>query len=188
MSKGFLILIVGNSGSGKDAIVQALLQQWPSSFPPLRIAQRFITRPPHPSEPFISVSFEEFQALLKQNKFIFSWHIYDLDYGVPYEVLDYANRGEIVIINVSRTILQEARLRYPQIKIIFVKVPLVITMERMKSRQRESPSDPQFQERLARARENQDLVDVDCVVDNSGTLQYAVQQLHEYLVGLITNH
>lgn len=188
MDKGFLIFIVGNSGSGKDAIVQALIQSWPSSYPPLRIAQRYITRPPHTSEPFISVTPDVFQSLQKQGKFIFSWHIYDLDYGIPYDVFDFVNRGEIVIVNVSRTILNDAKKRYPQIKIVFVKVPLSITTERMKTRQRENPSDPQFQERLERARENQDLDDVDCVVDNSGNLDYAVQQVNDYLVGLICNH
>ena len=50
---GQLFLIVGNSGSGKDSLLQEVLQRWPASAKPIRIAQRYITRPAHKSEPFI---------------------------------------------------------------------------------------------------------------------------------------
>ena len=60
---GRLFLIVGNSGSGKDSLLAEVLTRWPISEKPIRIPQRYITRPAHDSEQYISVTTREFGDL-----------------------------------------------------------------------------------------------------------------------------
>jgi ribose 1,5-bisphosphokinase len=179
---GQLFLIVGNSGSGKDSLLKAVLNRWPASARPIRIPQRYISRPVHGSEPFVSVTSEDFEDLNRQGKFCLTWHIYDTDYGVPVTIFNWLNQGVSVIVNVSRDIIPQARQLIPDLKVIFVSVPLDITLQRIKSRNRESEDGPGFQQRLARAKENQTLADADFVVDNSVPIEEAAEELLKYML------
>ena len=179
---GQLFLIVGNSGSGKDSLLNEVLKRWPASAKPIRIPQRYITRPVHDSEPFISVTSEDFADLKQQGKFCLTWHVYDTDYGVPGTIINWLQQGDSVIVNVSRKIIPQARQLIPDLKVIFVTVPLEVTLQRIKARSRESVDDPGFQQRLARAKENQTLTEADFVVDNSVSLQTAAEKLLNYML------
>ncbi len=90
---GRLFLIAGNSGSGKDALLTEVLARWPASVKPIRIPQRYITRPAHDSEHSISVTAREFWDLKRKNKFWLTWHVYNTDYGIPTIVLDWLRRS-----------------------------------------------------------------------------------------------
>ena len=61
-------------------------------------------------------------------------------------------------------------------------MPLELTLQRIKARSRESVDDPGFQQRLARAKENQTLTEADFVVDNSVSLQTAAEKLLDYML------
>ena len=182
--RGQLFLIVGNSGSGKDSLLKEVLKRWPASVRPIRIPQRYITRPAHGSEPFVSVTSEDFEAINQQGKFCLTWHVYDTDYGVPVTIFNWLDQGVSVIVNVSRKIIPQARQLIPDLKVIFVSVPLDVTLQRIKARNRESEDGPGFQQRLARAKENQTLADADFVVDNSVPLEEAVAKLLKYMLSL----
>ncbi len=182
MKKGQLFLLIGNSGSGKDSILNEVLSSWPHNYIPIKVPQRYITRHAHKTEPFISVSSEEFQKMKNNHEFSLTWHIYDLDYGVPKLVEDWLSDGMIVVINVSRTIILEARRIFPDLKVIFVKVPFEITLDRVKSRGREAEDDEMFKERVNRAKLNQNFPDADIIIDNSGDLQIAVNKFKQYLL------
>jgi ribose 1,5-bisphosphokinase len=179
---GQLFLIVGNSGSGKDSLLEQVLRLWPSSAKPLRIPQRTITRPPHASEPYISVTPEEFYDLKRRGKFCLTWQVYGMNYGVPAEILEWMQQGQHVIVNVSRDIIKQARKNMPALKVVFVKVPLDISLQRLRSRCREPETDPAFQQRLQRAKDNQLLKEADFTVDNSGSLETAAGTLLQYLL------
>ncbi len=179
---GQLFLIVGNSGSGKDSLLAEVLRRWPASAGPIRIPQRYITRPAHGSEPFISVTSEDFEELNQRGKFWLSWHVYDTDYGVPVTISNWLDQGVSVIVNVSRKIIPQARQLIPDLKVIFVSVPLEVTLQRVRDRNRESEDGPGFQQRLARAKENQTLPEADFVVDNSVPLEEAAKKLLGYML------
>ena len=181
---GQLFLIVGNSGSGKDSLLKEVLRQWPASAKPIRIPQRYITRPAHTSEPFISLTSDEFEDLKQTGKFWLTWHVYNTEYGIPVTIFNWLKQGDSVIVNVSRKIIPQARQLIPDLKVIFVSVPLEITLQRLKSRNRESVDDPGFQQRLVRARKNQTLKNADFVVDNSVPLQIAAEELLNYMLSL----
>jgi len=180
---GTLFLIIGNSGSGKDSIIKAVLERYPSDLKSIRLTQRYITRPPSENEDNISVSPEEFREMSKQGKFALEWHIYGLDYGVPIEIDSWLKIGHPVLVNVSRTIVKKACEIYRNLKIIFIEVPFEITLKRLKARARESGK--RLEERIERAKKNQKFSNADFVVDNSEELENAVNQFLNYLVSVI---
>ncbi len=179
---GRLFLIVGNSGSGKDSLLTEVLARWPISVKPVRIPRRYITRPGHKSEQYISVTNRKFADLKRKNKFWLTWCIYNTNYGIPAIVLEWLSRSQHVVVNVSRKIIPQARRTIPDLKVIFVSVPLEITLQRMKSRHRETENEQSFQQRLDRAKENQTLKDADFIVDNSGALDVSADNLLNYLL------
>lgn len=182
---GQLFFIVGNSGSGKDSLIREVKNLWPQEFPPLKIARRYITRPPHETEPYYSVSKPEFQKMQSQGKFCLSWFIYDTFYGVSADILDCVKNGNFCIVNVSRKIVSSAKVRFPELKVIFVRVPFEITLERIRSRGREAENSPEYQARIKRAQKNQNFPDADTIIDNSGDLMSASKDMYDYIQGFV---
>ena len=180
---GLLILVVGNSGSGKDSIMKGIKERYPSDLKMVHLTQRYITRPSSDTEDNISITPEEFREMSTRDKFALEWHIYGLDYGVPIEIDDWLKKGHPVLVNVSRSIVKKAREIYQNIIVVFIEVPFEVTLKRVKERARESGK--RLEERIERAKENQKFSEADFVVDNSGTLENAINQFLEYLVKII---
>ena len=180
---GLLILVVGNSGSGKDSIMKGIKERYPSDLKMVHLTQRYITRPSSDTEDNISITPEEFREMSTRDKFALEWHIYGLDYGVPIEIDDWLKKGHPVLVNVSRSIVKKAREIYQNIIVVFIEVPFEVTLKRVKERARESGK--RLEERIERAKENQKFSEADFVVDNSGTLENAINQFLEYLVNII---
>ena len=180
---GILFLIVGNSGSGKDTIISGVIKNYPSNLIQIYVPKRYITRPPSEFEKNISITTQEFGEMDKKGMFALKWHIYELDYGIPIEIDYYLKNGHPVIINVSRTIVKEAREKYENIKVIFIEVPFEITYKRIKDRKRESEN--LLEERIERARKNQKFPEADFFIDNSGDLDDGINQCLNYLLKVI---
>ena len=180
---GILVLVVGNSGSGKDSIISEVVKRFPSNLKEIHLTQRYITRPSSKTEDNIAITPKIFKEMSLQKKFALEWHIYDLDYGVPIDIDDWLKKGHPVIVNVSRTIVKKARSIYRNILVVFIKVPFEITFQRIKERARESGK--QLQERIQRAKDNQTFPDADFIVDNSGELEIAIDQFISYLIRVV---
>jgi len=157
---GLLILVVGNSGSGKDSIMRGVIELYPTE-----------------------LKEEDFSKLALQGVFVLKWHIYGLDYGIPIEIDDWLKKGHPVLVNVSRSIIKKARSIYHNIVVVFIDAPFEITLKRIKERARESGL--RLEERIQRARRNQDLPDADFIVDNSGELEIAIDQFLSYLIRVV---
>lgn len=177
---GVLILVVGNSGSGKDSIMKGVLEKYPSNLKSLQLTQRYITRPYSDTEDNIAIKTEDFKKLSLRGEFVLEWHIYGLDYGVPIEIDYWLEKGHPVLVNVSRSIVKKARRIYQNILVVFIDVPFEITLKRVKERARESGV--RLEERIQRARQNQDIPDADFIVDNSGDLEDAIDKFLSYLL------
>ncbi|MHA1674522.1 MAG: hypothetical protein ACTSYI_12960 [Promethearchaeota archaeon] len=187
-ASGVLFLVVGNSGSGKDSVISGVETLWNSSntsLPSINVPTRYITRPSHESEDFVSISTDDFHKMKNKDQFAFWWHIYELDYGVPASIFEWLEKGDFVLVNVSRNIISQVKAKIPNTQIIFVSVPFSITKARILSRGRENPDDPVFQARIERARDRQTLPEADIVIDNAGDLDNAIsdliKKLHKYL-------
>lgn len=176
---GILILVVGNSGSGKDSIIKGVVEKFPKSKMTIHLAQRYITRPPSEFEGNISISPNEFKEMEEKNLFALNWHIYGLNYGVSIKIDKWLENGDLVLVNVSRTIVEETRKIYKNIKVVFIEVPFEISLKRLKERGREN--EQQLNMRIERARKNKSFPAADYVIDNSKDLEYAIKQFLEYI-------
>lgn len=177
---GTLFLVVGNSGSGKDSIIAGAMKKYPDNLKKLHVPKRYITRPAGEYEQNISITEKEFKQMKRAGRFALSWHIYHLYYGVPIEIDKWLQAGEPVVVNVSRTIIDDARTKYRNLKVIFIKVPFEVTFKRIKERGRETGT--LLQERIKRAKTHQTCDKADYLVDNSGTLDQSVDQFLELLI------
>ncbi len=180
---GKLVLVVGNSGSGKDSIMKGVKERYPSDLISLYLTQRYITRPYSDTEDNIAVTPEDFKIMSLQGEFVLEWHIYGLDYGVPIEIDEWLKKGHPVLVNVSRSIVKKARKIYQNIVVVFIDVPFEITLKRVKERARESGV--RLEERILRARQNQYIPDADFIVDNSGDLEDAINEFLSYLIYVV---
>jgi ribose 1,5-bisphosphokinase len=179
---GYLILVVGKSGSGKDSIIKGSIEAIMKIKDNYHTPKRYITRPSSESEDNMHVNPSEFNRLSREGKFALEWHIYGLSYGIPIEIDNYLKKGIHVIVNVSRTIIDEAKRMYYNVKVAFIKVPFEIILKRVTERNRER--DYMLEERLNRARENESLSNVDIIIDNSGELDSAIDQFITFLLSL----
>ena len=118
----------------------------------------------------------------KENKFALTWHIYGLDYGVPIEIDEWLERGYPVIVNVSRTIIKETRNTYHNLKVVFIEVPLEITIQRIKERKREN--EEILKKRIERAKTHQKLPDADFIINNSGKLDDAIENFLNIIISV----
>lgn len=171
--KGKLFLIVGNSGSGKDSLLQAVSDSWSVTTPSLRVVKRYITRKPDPSEDHFSVTKQRFLELKKQGFFCLSWYVYNLHYGIPWDMVDCLLGGSLVMVNASRTIIHQAKCLYPDTKVVCIRAPIKTIEQRIINRGREQSDDPMFRARLERARTMDEQTEADFIIDSSG------EHLHE---------
>jgi ribose 1,5-bisphosphokinase len=180
--EGYLILVIGNSGSGKDTIIKEVISRNKSL--KLTAPKRYVTRMPSVDEDNIFLTEEEFQQKSEKNEFAIEWEIYGLKYAVPMEINDWLNDGYYVIINVSRNVVEKTKKKYRNCKVIFIEVPFELTRKRILERGREGNA--ALENRIARAEQNQKYPEADFVVDNSGELDTAVNQFVRYLNSLET--
>ena len=182
--EGYLILVIGNSGSGKDSIIKGAIRK--NQVLNLYTPKRYITRKPSEDEQNFFITDEEFQKKSIQKEFALEWEIYDLKYGIPIEIDDWLQKGYHVIINVSRTVVEEAKQKYKNCKVIFVEVSFHIILKRLQKRGREDKAG--LKERTDRAKQNVKYPNADFNIDNSGSLESAVKQFLTYVKQLETSN
>jgi len=179
---GRLFLLVGNSGSGKDTLIRCVAERWVRECPALYTPRRYITRPPHPSESFISLERDAFVRMRTRHGFFLDWVSYGIHYGLPNDITGYLERGAFVLANVSRDVIDRARERYAGTRVVFVKVPYAMTAARLEHRGRELPNSIGYNARLLRARRNPGHPSADYVLDNGGDIDTAVEHLSDYMM------
>ncbi|WP_169566297.1 phosphonate metabolism protein/1,5-bisphosphokinase (PRPP-forming) PhnN [Sneathiella limimaris] len=169
-----LMLVVGPSGVGKDSILDgtrtALIGNEHVLFP-----RRFITRPGNAGgENHIPISVEEFQTKLGKGEFCLSWQAHGLSYGIPDKVSD-LSRTRTVIVNGSRSVLDEARGKFKNLIIVQVTANEQSLRARLRQRGREAEADieKRIERNKAFALKGSDIV----TIDNSGPLDQAISQL-----------
>jgi phosphonate metabolism protein PhnN/1,5-bisphosphokinase (PRPP-forming) len=145
---GKLVLVVGPSGAGKDSLLRDaahhLAYDTRFVFP-----RRTITRlPDDAAEVHDSMTVEEFCAARERWDFALCWEAHGLYYGIPASILEDLAGGRIVTVNVSRAIIAEAAMRFPNLAVLYVTAPVTVIAERLAKRGREKPAD--IAQRIAR--------------------------------------
>ncbi len=145
MTKGRLIAIVGPSGAGKDTLLRLAL----AADPRLHWARRTITRPPASSEPFESVTEDDFLRRQAAGEFALHWAAHGLHYGIAHSEIARTDAGQTVIFNGSRRALPQCLAAFPQMAVIVVTAPPAVLADRLIARGRETAED--IRARLDRA-------------------------------------
>jgi ribose 1,5-bisphosphokinase len=177
---GTLILVVGPSGAGKDTLIEAAHAHF-TDHPNIVFCRRYITRNEMIGEQHMPLTETEFQRMAGANQFLLAWRANGLSYGLGAEIKDFLRKGRIVVANVSRTVICEARLKFPRTRVIHVTAHPEILAQRLAARGRESASE--IEERVKRTAEIP-LSRADWVkeIDNSGDLASATLQFIALLI------
>lgn len=180
-ANGTLILVVGPSGAGKDTLIagarSALKGDARFVFP-----RRAITRPQ-----VIGIEDSEtmapgaFAAAMAAGAFALAWRAHGLSYGIPISIEAMLRQGRHVIVNVSRSVISEARQRYQPLCIVEAWAPPEILAERLADRGRESEGE--IGQRLARTSPVVEGPDV-TRIETTGMLDESLRRFLEILRAL----
>jgi len=146
--RGTLFLVVGPSGAGKDSLIAGvravLLPAGTHMFP-----RRVVTRPAEAGgEDHVAVDAHTFAAWRDAGRFALHWSAHGLDYGVPREIETALAAGRAVVVNVSRTVVDPARIGFAPVVVVMVTAPPEVLARRLADRGRETEAD--MAARLAR--------------------------------------
>jgi ribose 1,5-bisphosphokinase len=171
---GRLVLVVGPSGAGKDTLIglaRATLRDDPSVVFPRRVITRAAADEPHDT-----MDAAAFEGAARAGAFALTWDAHDLRYGIPVGIDADIRTGRTVVCNVSRAILDEARERYAEVRVVLVTAPPEVLAARLAARARGSDGD--LAKRLARADAFADFA-ADCVIENVGAAEAGADALME---------
>lgn len=148
VANGHLVLVVGPSGAGKDAVMMgakaALRAEDNVVFP-----RRFVTRLSNPdAEDHVSMTEMEFAVAVADGAFALWWRAHGNSYGIGRFVESHLDSGATVVVNCSRASVADARDRFADVTVIEITAPEDILVRRIVARGRETPE--QARERVLR--------------------------------------
>lgn len=174
---GAFVAVVGPSGSGKDSIIEwaraALEGHDGVVFP-----RRRITRPTGAGEDHDPASRGEFEAAERCGEFALTWRAHGLAYGIPADVFDVVEADGIVVVNVSRSVLERLPSLFGNLRVVRVTVSEGVRLARIVARGREDEAAAAA--RVARPDPSPDHP-VDLEIINDGALKEAGAALAEFL-------
>lgn len=181
--QGVFIPVVGSSGAGKDSIMSYARMRLADT-PCVHFVRRVVTRPcdPH-SEAHDTLDEAGFIAAEKAGGFALSWRSHGLFYGIPVQVEEHIERGDVVVANLSRACVEHAAARFTNVRPVLVKVSQRTLAARLAARGRET--EDQIAARLARSDEGTSLEDRCHVIDNDGTLEEAGKKFVAFLRSIV---
>ena len=163
---GRLVLVVGPSGAGKDTLI-GIARSHCAGNAAVTFPRRVVTRPSSEFEDNLAMTSAEFDTALGQGAFVLHWRAHGHTYGVPRQIDDDVRKGRTVVVNVSRTIIAEARKRYRHVTVVLITAPADVLAGRIAARKR--ASDASVAERVQRASLEIDPPDI--VISNIGSAE-----------------
>jgi len=129
---------VGPSGTGKDSLIAAARRHFAGNsrvvFP-----RRIVTRDALPAAaPHETASVTEFDATEAAGAFSVSWRAYGHAYGIATSMEDDPRHGCVVVINVSRQVIDALRRRFVSVQVVFVTAEPAVPEARLHARGREN--------------------------------------------------
>lgn len=172
---GLLLYVMGPSGSGKDSLLKfaaSTLATQQGRQRRISLIRRYITRPLNQkTEDHHPLDQGEFRSLLADGFFRMHWERHGLLYGIGPELDEMLGRGDLVLLNGSRSYLPEAQKLYPGLVPLLVTARPELLEQRLMRRGRENRRE--IDKRLAdaglAARAEADLLRL----ENSGRLEDA---------------
>ncbi len=172
-----LFYLVGPSGAGKDSLIEYARARLSGSA--VEFARRYITRPVETGgEYHYALNPDEFQARSLRGAFAMQWKSHGQYYGIGKEIDRWLAQGKDVVVNGSREYLDEARVLYPELILIWVRASTVTLRKRLAERGREGGA--AIEQRLARATQFTPTPDA-IVIENNASLGDAGELLMRVL-------
>ncbi|MBL4784096.1 MAG: phosphonate metabolism protein/1,5-bisphosphokinase (PRPP-forming) PhnN [Cohaesibacteraceae bacterium] len=171
LQKGWLVLIVGPSGSGKDSVINWLKSALDSRSD-IMFVRRTVTRNSDGiSEDHDSLSPAEFQKAQKEGDFAVTWPAHGLSYGLPRTVQTHLRDGGVAIANGSRKALPFIKQNFSKVYVVCLQVEKDVLIQRLSDRGRETSKE--ITARLERMEQFMEPGQNILMVDNSGPLDEA---------------
>jgi ribose 1,5-bisphosphokinase len=177
---GALVLVVGPSGAGKDALLGAA-QQMLAGDGRVVFPRRAVTRDASAFENNHSVTRAEFDAAIASGAYALWWRAHEHGYGVALTVDDEIRKERVAVVNASRTIIGDARQKYQRLSVVLITAPAGVLAERLSARGRASDGD--LGGRLQRASLETNGAP-DLVISNVGAVEEGARKLAEFIAGL----
>jgi ribose 1,5-bisphosphokinase len=169
---GSLVLVVGPSGVGKDTLIGCARHALEND-KRFVFVRRVVTRPADAgAEDHDSLDAETFAEMEEAGRFALSWDAHNLRYALPLSVDTDLALGKVVVANVSRHVVAEARERYPACSVVLITAEISRRAERLRLRGRESAD--QITARLARESAPVPAGISPIIIDNSGPLAISI--------------
>ena len=175
---GRLVLVVGPSGAGKDTLL-GLARAACADDGSIVFPRRVVTREASSAEDNEQMSPEAFQQALAQGKFAMNWEAHGHCYALPRAIDDDIRAGRIVVVNVSRTVIDDMRRAYADVAVISITAPADVLAARIAMRAR--GSDGSIDQRLARKVDDTFVPDVTIV--NVSSADFHARQLVRAIKG-----
>ncbi|MFC6789836.1 phosphonate metabolism protein/1,5-bisphosphokinase (PRPP-forming) PhnN [Methylobacterium komagatae] len=169
------VLVVGPSGAGKDTLIRMARDSLAGEVG-IVFAQRLVTRPPSADEDNAPIDADAFARAEAEGRFALSWRAHGLGYAVPKRLGRLARSGSVVVCNVSRRIVCEARSRFARTQVVEITAPPEVLAQRLAARAR--AEDGNLAARLAR----RGSVVPDLTIDNSGAPEVGAATFIDYLL------
>lgn len=181
MSKGFLLVLSGPSGSGKGTVSEALLKENKE----IVFSTSVTTRTPRPGEVngenYFFVSVDEFEDMVKNDGLLEYAFVHTNYYGTPKEfVFNEIEKGEIVLLEIDVQGALQIKKKYKEAVFIFLLPP---TMDELKQRliKRDTETEEEINTRFRNAFKELDFVgEYDFFVVNS-TVEKAVSDIEHII-------
>ncbi|MEH3147487.1 MAG: phosphonate metabolism protein/1,5-bisphosphokinase (PRPP-forming) PhnN [Methylobacterium frigidaeris] len=173
MAGGF-VLVVGPSGAGKDTLI-GLARDALRDAPGYAFPRRLVTRPASEHEDNEAIDEAAFARGEAEGAFALSWRAHGLGYALPASLVGLAEAGAVVVCNVSRRVVAEARACLPAVTVVEVTAPPEVLARRLAARGRAEDGD--LAARLARTVR----IRADVTVVNDGAPEVGAAVLVDHL-------
>lgn len=171
---GTVVLIVGPSGAGKDALLQGAETELGND-PAFHFPRRLINRAAHAAEHHDVLSDHHASGANLSKTYPLSWQAHGLTYALPATIDDAVRAGRCVVFNASRTVVAAARSRYQNLRTVFIDAPPDVRAQRLGQRGRETQAE--IRARLSRDVATFAPADADIVIENAATLEAGIAAL-----------
>lgn len=144
---GALVMIVGPSGAGKDTLLR-LVRGMLGADGKVVFPRRSVTRESSSFEDNEVVSGPDFERNASSGNYALWWRAHGHGYGISRSIDGDLAAGRMVVVNVSRAIIGDARRRYERAFVVLITAPAEVLAARLATRNRDSDGD--LQARLER--------------------------------------